>query len=297
MSTSPERAYFLGCPVWTCPDWKGTVYEARAPRNQWLAQYSRAFSTVEGNSTFYALPALETARRWADETAPGFRFALKFPRVISHDRRLSDCEPETRAFLQVLEVLQRGDRLGPAFLQLPPTFDRREFPKLRSYLESLPRGFPWAVEVRHFDFFDSGPHEQALDELLCGLEIDRVLFDSRALYSAPPATEAEAVSQTRKPRSPFRTTVTSRRPLVRFVGRDSVPAVSAWLEQWAGIVAGWIQSGLTPSVFTHAPNDAFAPAMAESFHHLLQARLQELPGLPPWPGRAEQSRPRQQSLF
>ncbi len=294
----PERLpYFLGCPVWISPDWKGTVYRAKAPRNQWLAQYSGAFSTVEGNSTFYALPSIETARRWAAETAPGFRFALKFPQTISHERRLADCGPETRAFLQILEVLRAGDRLGPSFLQLPPTFDASGLPKLRSYLRALPREFPYAVEVRHRHYFDSAETESTLDELLRNLGIDRVLFDSRALYSAPPSTESEEVSQTRKPRSPFRTTVTARHPLVRIVGRDHVSEAISWLTEWAGIVAGWITSGLEPYVFTHAPNDAFAPELARMFHDQLRRQLPSLPGLPDWPGQLEQQQPRQRSLF
>jgi uncharacterized protein YecE (DUF72 family) len=289
--------YFLGCPVWTSPEWKGTVYRAKSPRSQWLKEYSAAFPTVEGNSTFYALPSLETARRWASETEPGFRFALKFPQIISHERRLADAGVETRAFLQVLEVLCAGDRLGPSFLQLPPTFDASEFPKLVACLRALPTDFPYAVEVRHRDYFDNAQVEAALDRLLTELGIDRVLFDSRPLFSARPITEAEKVSQGRKPRSPFRTTVTARRPMVRIVGRDNVEQTVPWLREWSLIVAGWIREGLAPYVFTHAPNDAFAPELAESFHALLREQLPGIPPLPVWPGRAEQAAPRQQTLF
>jgi uncharacterized protein YecE (DUF72 family) len=289
--------YFLGCPVWTSPAWKGSVYRAKAPRKQWLAQYSSVFPTVEGNSTFYALPSHETVQRWAADTAPGFRFALKFPQVISHDRRLTDCAAETRAFLSILDILRKGDRLGPSFLQLPPTFDATEFRKLKAYVAALPREFPYAVEVRHRDYFDSAATESAFDELLAQHGIDRVLFDSRALYSAAPSTPSESVSQTRKPRSPFRTTVTATRPMVRIVGRDNIDEVTPWLSEWAAIVAGWIQAGLEPFVFTHTPDDGFAPQMAEAFHNLLALQLPGLPTLPEWPGLAEQSAPRQRSLF
>ncbi|QDT55467.1 hypothetical protein Pan44_35100 [Caulifigura coniformis] len=294
---SERLPYFIGCPVWTSPAWKGTVYRAKAPRSQWLGDYSRVFPTVEGNTTFYALPSVETARRWAAETEPGFRFALKFPQAVSHERRLTDCTVETRAFLQVLDVLQAADRLGPSFLQLPPTFDASEFPKLQSFLKRLPAGFPYAVEVRHRDYFDQGRAETALDQLLMERGVDRVLFDSRPLYSSPPVTEAEKASQTRKPRSPFRTTVTGPRPMVRVVGRDKVDQTIPWLTDWADTVSGWIRSGLEPYVFTHAPDDAFAADMAETFHDLLRARLPQMAPLPTWPGRAELQAPRQQTLF
>lgn len=85
--------------------------------------------------------------------------------------------------------------------------------------------------------------------------------------------------------------------MVRIVGRDNINEVTPWLSEWAGIVAGWIQAGLEPSVFTHTPDDGFAPQMAEAFHNLLALQLPGLPTLPEWPGRAEQSVPRQRSLF
>lgn len=289
--------YALGCPVWACADWKGTLYTAEASRPAWLGQYSSVFGTVEGNSTFYALPSLETARRWAEESKPGFQFALKFPRAISHDRRLVAAADDTRAFFAVLEVLRAAERLGPSFLQLPPNFDFREFPALIRYLESLPAGFPYAVEVRHRSWFDEGPRERQLDELLRSRGIDRVLFDSRALYSAPPSDAAEQVSQTRKPRSPLRFTVTASRPFARIIGRNRIPDVQPWIAEWADVVAGWIGDGLSPLVFTHTPDDRFAPEMAAAFHEALRERMADLPPLPVWPGRASEAAPRQRTLF
>jgi uncharacterized protein YecE (DUF72 family) len=273
------------------------VFTADAPRSDWLRQYSAAFTTVEGNSTFYALPSPETAQRWASETEPGFRFALKFPRIISHERRLVDAASETRAFLRILEILHAANRLGPSFLQLPPDFSAREFEPLQRYLESLPPDFPYAVEVRHRDYFDENNRERRLEELLRLLEMDRVLFDSRALFSAPPGDEAEKISQGRKPRSPFRRTLTGARPFVRIVGRNSLAATRPWLDEWAAIVAEWITAGLTPYVFAHTPDDTFAPPMAAAFHQALRAHLKSLGPIPEWPGILESRLPRQQSLF
>jgi uncharacterized protein YecE (DUF72 family) len=292
-----EPLYRLGCPVWVCAAWKGTLLEKNAPRSAWLSQYSSVFGTVEGNSTFYALPSAEAVQRWADETHPGFQFALKFPKAISHDKRLNDARNETAAFLSLLEVLQKGDRLGPSFLQLPPTFDRREFPVLKAYLQSLPKEFPYAVEVRHRDYFDLRSIETALDELLTSLGVDRVLFDSRALFSAPASDPAEEEAQRRKPRSPLRFTVTGRRPFARIVGRNDVSLVQPWLQEWADVVAGWISQGFQPLVFAHTPDDQFAPQMAELFHEELRRRVPQLPPLPAWPGRKAAPTERQKTLF
>jgi uncharacterized protein YecE (DUF72 family) len=288
---------YLGCPVWACEHWKGTLFTSRAPRSEWLRQYSSVFNTVEGNSTFYALPSLETARRWRDEARPGFRFALKFPRSITHDRRLEKAERETAAFLEIADVLDSQRKLGPTFIQLPPDFSPQSFDVLERYLKSLPTHFPWAVEVRHWDWYDGGPNEWKLDELLRELRMDKVLFDSRPLFSKPPADEIEKISQGRKPRTPHRTTVTSQHPFLRLVGRNHLADVEPWINEWAEEVAGWLRDGRTPYVFTHAPDDTFAPQFARMFLTRLRECLPDLPDLPRWPGDSDRPRFEQRSLF
>lgn len=244
------------------------------------------FNSVEGNTTFYGMPTLDTVRRWADEAMPGFRFALKFPRVISHERQLVGAESETKMFLSILEILYQADRLGPSFLQLSPSFSGAQFPALAAYLRELPEEFPFAVEVRHADYFDSGRYEQALDELVTRLQVDRALFDSRALHSAPPGDEHETEAQRRKPKSPLRQTVTGQRPMVRFVSRNSLEQSWPWLAEWVPIVADWIGRGLTPYMFVHTPDDLYAPEFARAFHLELMKHVPNLPSLPAWPSDA-----------
>jgi uncharacterized protein YecE (DUF72 family) len=288
--------YRLGCPVWACPDWVGALFSTK-DRKKWLGEYSSVFGTVEGNSTFYGLPAMDTVRRWAESSGDEFRFCLKFPKAISHDRRLIDAEVETGLFLDILTVLADADRLGPSFLQLSPTFSAVEMDRLTSYLQTLPTEFPYAVEVRHPDFFDQGATEKALDEMLRELKIDRVLFDSRPLFSKPPSDEAEEASQAKKPRSPHRTTVTGSRPMLRLVGRNSVDDTLPWIEEWAVVIADWINAGLTPYVFAHSPDEKFAPEFAARLHAELQSHLSSLPDLAAWPGLAKETGPKQLSLF
>lgn len=289
--------YFLGCPVWASPAWVGKVFTPSAKRSEWLRQYSSAFNTVEGNSTFYGLPTLETVRRWIGETSAGFRFALKFPRSISHDRQLLSADYETNQFIEILALLQERDRLGPSFLQLPPQFSARQFSLLEEYLRKLPAVFPYAVEVRHADFFDAGPNEQHLDELLIELGIDRVLMDTRPLFSLPPTDGFEADTQRQKPRVPLRTTVTGTRPFVRIIGRNDPALVEKWCDEWAPIVADWIRDGLTPYVFTHAPHDLFAPDLTRLFHAHLMRELPDLAPLPQWPAEVAPKREQQLKLF
>lgn len=289
----------LGCPVWSCAAWTGHFLTEDARQRDFLPQYSTAFNTVEGNSTFYALPTLDTVRRWALETPADFRFALKFPREISHDKLLLRTERETGKFVEILRILQAANRLGPSFLQLPPTFDGGQFLALENYLRAfVTEDLPLAVEVRHADYFDSGPVERQLDALLNELDIDRVIFDSRPLFSAPPADPAEVESQRRKPRSPLRHTVTGQHPFLRLIGRNDLAATRPWIEEWAPIISDWLRQGRSPFVFTHTPNDFFAPAMARALHQELLKFLPDLPALPAWPHEKRALiRARQRTLF
>lgn len=290
-------AYYLGCPVWACPHWVSKIFPAKCKRSEWLGYYSQAFTTVEGNSTFYGLPALETVKRWGAETAEGFHFALKFPKAVSHERELLEAERETRPFLEILQVLAEADRLGPSFLQLSPNFSGRQLGSLEKFLRALPKEFPYAVEVRHADWFDEGPFEARLDELLGELQIDKVTFDTRALFSAPPSDESEQESQRRKPRSPIRKAVTGKHPFLRIVGRNNVALTQPWLDEWGSVVADWISQGKRPFVFTHAPDDQFAPELAQLFHQTLKRSWPDVPDLPKWPGISVEPKARQLPLF
>lgn len=290
---SNEMRYFLGAPVWACDAWVGSLYTSKSRKN-WLSEYSSVFNTVEGNSTFYALPPLETIRRWADQAQDGFRFCLKFPGAITHEKQLIGAHAETEQFLACLEVLHEANRLGPSFLQLPPFFSSAQLEDLSNYLAGLPKRYRYAVEARHLDYFDDGSFERSFDALLREHGMDRVLFDSRALFSRAAEDEHERISQRRKPKSPLRHTVTGRNPFVRFVGRNKLETVQTWIDEWADVVSGWINEGLTPFIFMHAPDDKYGPEFAELFHAAVSRQVTSLKPLNTWPGR---SIPKQRQLF
>lgn len=288
---------FIGCPIWACEKWKGLLYTANAPRADWLRQYSSVFGTVEGNSTFYALPSLETAARWSEVVEPGFRFALKVPRAISHDCRLLSAETDLAAFVAVADVLHQRGCLGPSFLQLPPDYSPRNRVELQNFLRDLPVHLPWALEVRHAGWFDGAGQEQWLDALLTELGIAKVIFDSRPLYSKPAADEWERAAQGRKPRIPVRLTTTSHHPFLRLIGHNQMTEVQPWIDQWAPLIANWLVAGKEPFVFTHAPDDRFTPVFARLLHAAVVARLPQLDPLPVWPAEAQRPPDIQLTLF
>jgi uncharacterized protein YecE (DUF72 family) len=123
--------------------------------------------------------------------------------------------------------------MGRRFFNWAGLFGFSRFGALELFLRGLPRDWPWAVEVRHHDWFDAADCENRLDGLLEELEIDRVLFDSRPLHSLDASDAIEEVSQKRKPKSPFRTTTTSKRPMLRLIGRNDYREVTEYWRQWA----------------------------------------------------------------
>ncbi len=292
-----KEHYYLGCPVWACERWKGQLYTTNAVRSEWLPQYSQVFSTVEGNSVFYHLPNLETARRWSDSVSPGFRFALKFPRVITHEKRLRNATEDTRAFLEVLDLLHQSGCLGTCWLQLPPGFAPHQLPDLKTYLDRLPRHLSFAVELRQPVFFRPGPAEQELNELLEEREINRVILDSRPLFSAPPEDPSEVISQSRKPRLPICYSVTGSHPFVRLIGRNNLPQNSPWL---ASGHRAWRDGSSRASCHSFSrtpPTNATHPAWRGCFTKSCAATRTLSRKCRPGPGKETTTRPSSWNCF
>lgn len=143
----------LGTSSWSFEAWRGVFYPENLAKTEMLAHYARQFPTVEVNTSFYALPEPSTMIKWVESVPAGFTFALKFPKRISHEKRLVDCETETLALIDALHAL--GPCAGPAFLQLPPDFSRQRYGReLASYVEWLASqrdNLAIAVEVRAKD--------------------------------------------------------------------------------------------------------------------------------------------------
>ena len=277
--------YYLGCPGWGTKTWLGRLFPPGTRSTEFLERYARVFNTVEGNTTFYALPPADTVARWRDQVPETFRFCFKFPRTISHDKLLVDCGAELDEFFECIGPLA----LGVLMLQLPPRFDATQLPRLAPFLAKLPREHRYAVEPRHTDFFDGSAADRDLQALLRETDVDLVVMDARGLHRTHALTLADV--RAKKPDLPVLSRATASHPLVRCVPHEDFAESEADVAQWAGQVAAWIGEGKTPYFFMHSPDDTFAPEHAYRFHALLRAHVPvgELPG---WPGG-----PRQLSLI
>ena len=87
----------VGCAMWTHAPWQGRYLPGSLSPRDRLRAYASWCNAVEGNTTFYAVPTAATVRSWAEQTAPDFRFVLKMPKSITHERRLADADDPLRA--------------------------------------------------------------------------------------------------------------------------------------------------------------------------------------------------------
>jgi uncharacterized protein YecE (DUF72 family) len=95
----------VGCAMWTYAPWQGRYLPGSLSPRERLHAYATWCNAVEGNTTFYATPALDTVKSWAGQTTPDFRFVFKLPKLITHERRLADVDGPLRAFLAAIEPL------------------------------------------------------------------------------------------------------------------------------------------------------------------------------------------------
>jgi uncharacterized protein YecE (DUF72 family) len=138
----------IGTQGWSYPAWVGPFYPAGSRPADLLGLYARAFPTVEVDASFYAAPPVPVVAGWRDAVPSSFRFSLKVPQEITHERRFRDADQALSQFLERASLL--GERLGVLLLQMPPdwepTFATRE--ALERFLVALPGGYRWAIEFR-----------------------------------------------------------------------------------------------------------------------------------------------------
>ncbi|MCL6634432.1 MAG: DUF72 domain-containing protein [Peptococcaceae bacterium] len=140
--------FYIGTAGYSYQDWVGAVYPAGSKKGEMLELYAREFSFVEINATYYRMPAGKMMETMAARTPPGFRFAVKAFRQMTHDRDGGD-EVFAR-FAGALSPLVESGKLACVLAQFPYSFhntpENRDY--LRRFRELLP-GLPVAVEFRN----------------------------------------------------------------------------------------------------------------------------------------------------
>ena len=144
--------YYVGCSGWSYFAWQGPFYPVNIESSQWLNYYAHIFDYVELDSSFYRMPNIFTVKNWYKKTPENFRFTAKFPKVITHDKRLKDVSRELEHFFQ--SMLPLADKILTLLIQLPPSLKITEgIENLRQIIPELDNRFRYAIEVRDRSWF------------------------------------------------------------------------------------------------------------------------------------------------
>jgi uncharacterized protein YecE (DUF72 family) len=136
----------IGASGWHYKHWRGPFYDSALPPGKMLAHYIQHFDTVEINNSFYRLPTKKAVELWRDSTPPGFLFAVKASRYITHNKKLGDPRSALDTFMPIAELLK--SKLGPILFQLPPQWKVNP-ERLDSFLSILPKRHRYAFEFRN----------------------------------------------------------------------------------------------------------------------------------------------------
>ncbi len=136
----------IGTSGWHYAHWRGPYYPPSVPPRAMLDYYARDLDTVEINNSFYRLPPSGTFEGWKKSTPPGFCFAVKASRYLTHQKKLLDPSPALKRLLGA--AVHLGSKLGPILFQLPPHW-RCNIERLSDFLRTLPPSHRYSLECRN----------------------------------------------------------------------------------------------------------------------------------------------------
>jgi uncharacterized protein YecE (DUF72 family) len=256
----------VGISGWRYPRWRGDFYPKGLPQRRELEYAASLLDSVELNGSFYSLQRPESYRRWRSEVPPGFVFAVKGGRFITHMKRLRDIRTPLANFF-ASGVLALGPTLGPILWQLP---ERLEFDRglLDDFLRQLPRTLAEAREL-------AAAHDERLDgrawldieadePLRHCLEVRHPSYETAEFTDLLGERGIGSVIADTAGRWPMIRAVTADFVYVRLHGAEELYASGyddASLDAWASSARGWLSGDATPDgrgrdVYVYFDNDA-----------------------------------------
>ena len=170
-----QRRLYIGCAGWNLS--RAALPEIIAEGTQ-LAKYASMFRAVEINSSFHRSHRTATYERWAASVPSSFRFSVKCPKTITHEKRLADCADLTAKFLD--EIAGLGEKLGAVLIQVPPSLEL-DVDVARVFLEWMRARYSGDIfiEPRHRTWFSP-----AATKLMYDLRVGRVAADPAVVPAA-----------------------------------------------------------------------------------------------------------------
>jgi len=260
----PDSKYRIGISGWRYPPWRKVYYPEGLPQRAELEYASRRLNSIELNGSFYSLQRPTSYQRWYDQTPPGFVFAVKGPRFITHLKKLADVEAPLANFF-ASGVLALAEKFGPVLWQLPPTLGY-EPERLAAFFELLPRSTSAAAEV-------AKGHDERMEDrnlLTCSvdqpirhaLEIRHSSYENEEFLDLLREHDIAVVCADTAGKWPMLDALTSDFAYVRLHGAEEL-YVSGYddkaLDAWAKKVKSWRQDAYVyfdNDVKVRAPFDA-----------------------------------------
>ena len=264
----------IGTSGWRYAPWRGVFYPKGLPQRRELEYLSRQLGSAEINGSFYSLQKPEYYRRWRDETPPGFVFAVKGGRFISHMLRLRDVAAPLANFF-ASGVLALGDKMGPFLWQLPPSLPYDQ-DLLADFFDMLPRDTTAAAKLA--SEHDVRLEGRALTEasvdmpLRHALEVRHPSFVDPTLADFLRAHGIGLVTASAAAEWPYLEDVTADFAYVRLHGETELYASGysdEELDRWAERIRGWTAAGY--DVYAYFDNDIKVRAPIDAIG--LQERL------------------------
>jgi len=235
----------IGASGWHYGHWRGPFYPEDLAAGGFLQYYVRYFHTVEVNNSFYRLPSERALGTWRDTAPPGFIFAVKGSRFITHMKKLRDPERSLAPFLERMAIL--GEKLGPILFQLPPRW-HFDAARLAAFLGALPTLQRYTLELRDRSWINA----RALD-LLAAHGVAFCIYEL-AGYRSPREVTADFVY------------IRLHGPGAPYQGRYDPRNLAGWAEA----IAAWSQQGREVFCFFDNDESGYAVRNALELQDLLR---------------------------
>jgi len=236
----------IGTSGYSYNHWKSKFYPKGLPASEWLEYYSKKFSSVELNYTFYKLPEEKTFISWNKKTPESFIFSIKASRFITHIKRLKDSGPSIKLLIQRLKTIRK--KLGPILFQLPPNFALNK-ERLEDFVSVLPKKYDFVFEFRDPSWFD-----EKVFEILKKRKLGFCIYNMPGM-DCPHAVTSDFV-------------------YIRFHGSGEIYSsnyTDKQLKLWAAKIKGFLKNNLDVYVYFNNDANAFAINNALKLKQLLKA--------------------------
>jgi len=247
-SQSPQSVPLLqiGTSGWVYRHWLGSFYPPELAHDQYLSFYAQQFPTVEVNYSFYRLPERLIFETWRSQTPPGFLFAVKASRYLTHMKKLKEPQEPLARLMERVGGLQ--EKLGPILFQFPHQWSLN-IERLQSFLELL-QAYPqqrYTFEFRHPSWLI--------------LQVYELLERAGAALCLPVS-----------PTVPLDIRLTASWTYIRMhCGHKGIGYSETELVTWTSHIHSFLAQGVDVYVYFNNDPDGYAIRDAQHLHELLQA--------------------------